>query len=227
MKSRLYRVSKYLLIAGLAVLAIGLSATGFSLSKNSSAKKTVTQSVQKQVSNSSIVTAAITLPPSTDKITPSAYDRYTVAADLPRYILIPKIGVQAIVEQLGVTTTNQLESPSNIYQAGWYTGSAKPGQPGAMVIDGHVASWSTQGVFYNLSSLKAGDKIAIERGDGTILNYEVVKTQVWNVADVDMQAVQQPINPTKPGLNLITCTGSVTPETSEFNQRLVIFAEQI
>jgi sortase (surface protein transpeptidase) len=162
--------------------------------------------------------------PSTTKPMPSAFASYTVAANLPRYIFIPKLSVQAIVKPLGLTAAGQLATPDNIYDTGWYTSSSTPGQPGATVIDGHVSSWTANGVFYGLQSLQAGDTIQIERGDGTTINYSVVKKQVYAYQQVDMSALLSPIDANKPGLNLITCTGDVIKGTNDFDERIVIFA---
>jgi sortase A len=165
--------------------------------------------------------------PSTTKPSTNAFSRYMVAPDLPRYITIPKLGVNARVLQTGVTSSGALGTPSNVFDTAWYTGSAKPGQPGATLIDGHVSSWTTHGVFYGLKSLVAGDQIQIQRGDGQILTYQVVKSQTYTDNEVDMQAAMTPVVAGKSGLNLITCTGQVKPGTSEFNQRVIVFTEQI
>jgi sortase (surface protein transpeptidase) len=165
--------------------------------------------------------------PGTVKPSDSAVRNYTVAPDLPRYIKIPKLGVNARVMQAGVKSDGSLGTPSNVYDAAWYMGSSKPGQPGAMLIDGHVSSWTTHGVFYGLKRLVAGDIIQVQRGDGQLFAYKVVKTQTYPDSGVDMQAAVRPVTPGKPGLNLITCTGRVKPGTNEFNQRIIVFAEQI
>jgi LPXTG-site transpeptidase (sortase) family protein len=165
--------------------------------------------------------------PSTKKPSWSAFEKYQVAADLPRYIFIPKIHVQAIVKQTGLTKDGAIGAPTNVFYTDWYTGSAKPGKKGAMLIDGHVSSWTTHGVFYNLKKLRPGNKIKIERGDGHLFTYKVVKTKKYPDNHVNMKKVLSPVNPPKPGLNLITCTGHVKPGTSEFDHRLVVFAEQI
>jgi len=164
--------------------------------------------------------------PSTIQPTKSTFDSYTVAAGQPRYIFIPKLGVQAIVRPLGLTDNGQLEAPYNVYDTGWFTGSSKPGQAGATVMDGHVSSWTTHGVFYGLKNLVAGDNIKVERGDSSQVDYKVVKITTYDANYVDMTAVLNPVNPVKPGLNLITCSGTVAPGTSEFNKRIVVFASQ-
>ncbi|HEY5442554.1 MAG TPA: class F sortase, partial [Candidatus Saccharimonadales bacterium] len=78
--------------------------------------------------------------PSTTKPSVSAFNTYAVAPDLPRYLRIPKLGVNARVLQVGVNSSGALGTPSNVFDTAWYTGSAKPGQPGATLIDGHVSS---------------------------------------------------------------------------------------
>ncbi len=64
-----------------------------------------------------------------------------------------------------------------------------------MLIDGHVSSWTAHGVFYGLHTLVAGDTIQIERGDGTVFNYQVVKTVVYPNNGVDMQSAMTPVTP--------------------------------
>lgn len=164
--------------------------------------------------------------PSTTKPAPSAFDSYTVAANVPRYIFIPKLSVQAIVRPLGLTADGQLATPNNVYDTGWYKKSSTPGQPGAIVIDGHVSSWTTNGVFYGLKTLQPGDAIQIERGDGTTISYSVVKKQIYGYQQVDMSAVLSPVDASKPGLNLITCTGDVIKGSNNFTERIVIFTVQ-
>jgi sortase (surface protein transpeptidase) len=165
--------------------------------------------------------------PNTIKPNDNTFNSYTVAPDLARYIKISKLSVNARVLQVGTTKSGALDTPKNVFDAAWYRGSSKPGQPGAMLIDGHVSSWTTHGVFYGLKKLVAGDVIQIQRGDSQVLNYRVVKSQVYPDEKVDMQAAMTPITAGKPGLNLITCTGKIKPGTSQFNQRLIVFTEQI
>jgi len=165
--------------------------------------------------------------PSTNKPSDVDFDKHQVPADESRFIYIPTISVWAMVKSVGVNSKNQIEAPGNVHETGWYTDSAKPGQDGAILIDGHVSSWETHGVFYDLKSLKSGDEVIIERGDGAKFSYKVVKSQTYPADNVDMQAALTPINPARPGLNLITCAGEVIEDTNEFSERIVVFTEQI
>jgi sortase (surface protein transpeptidase) len=124
--------------------------------------------------------------------------------------------------------TNYLVAPSHPrYDSAWYNKSALPGQTGAVLIDGHVSSWNSHGVFYGLKSLVPGDTMSLQTGSGTVLNYKVVKTVIYKSNAVDMNAAISPVDPNKPGLNLITCTGDVIPGTSRFSDRLIVFTSQV
>ena len=164
--------------------------------------------------------------PSTTPTSTNTFNNYQVPASHPRYIIISKLNVKAIVLPLGVTSNDQIQVPPNIYEAGWYNQSSIPGQSGAMLIYGHVSSWTADGIFYSLKTLVMGDVIQIERGDGRMYSYKVVRKQIYNYQHINMAQVLSPVDPGKPGLNLMTCTGSVIKGTNEFNERLVVFTEQ-
>jgi sortase (surface protein transpeptidase) len=165
--------------------------------------------------------------PSSAKPSKATLAAYTVAPTLPKYITIPSIGVgQTRVIPLGLLASGHIATPNNIFDTGWYTGSAKPGQPGAMFIYGHVSSWTTNGIFYRLKDIAQGALITVTRGDNTTYTYQVASTKIYPYNNVDMAAVLSPVNPGTPGLNLMTCTGPVitVDGASEFSQRLVVYA---
>jgi len=151
---------------------------------------------------------------------------YKVAADSPRLLTIDKIGVSAKIRPVGTGPNNILKAPANIYDAGWYDSSAKPGENGTIVLDGHVSGPTKHGVFYGLGTLKSGDKVKIERGDGTQFSYTVTGIQVFDNDKVDMSKVITSSVPGKPGLNLMTCAGRFNVRTNQFEQRVVVFTVQ-
>jgi LPXTG-site transpeptidase (sortase) family protein len=158
---------------------------------------------------------------------PSGTKGYKVAPDLPRTIQIPSIGVDARVLQLGVKANNELATPTNIHDAGWYTGSSKPtDKAGAILIDGHVSGPTKRGVFYDLKKLKAGDELTLERGDGVKLTFAVTRTKTVKVEEVDMGEMMRSDVPAKLALNLITCGGSFDVKSNEFASRVLVFAVQ-
>lgn len=227
-RRRAHKFQITLAVVACMVLGVGLIVSWQTIRTNhasSAAISALTKSSRGLSASATMVSGSSVTVPSTTKPTQRSIDAYTVASDLARYIKIPKLAVYARVMQVGVGDDGAVAAPNNIYDTAWYTGSAKPGQTGATLIDGHISSWTNNGVFYDLKLLSAGDTIQIIKGDGSTLNYTVVTTKVYAENAVDMNAALSPITAGKSGLNLITCAGSVKPGTSEFTDRLVVFAQ--
>lgn len=152
---------------------------------------------------------------------------YAVAPLLPRTITIPAANVsQSRVMPMGTDKDGAMEAPKTTYDAGWYTSSARPGEIGAVVIDGHVLGDGSPGIFGKIKNLKAGDAITIERGDHKQLKYQVQKVETVPVNKVDMAKLLVSVDTSKPGLNLITCGGKFDPKTIHFDSRTVVYAVQ-
>lgn len=165
-------------------------------------------------------------PPSVRQITGQELKGYIVPSTFSRYISIESIGVHSRVVSVGVLADKRMQSPSNVFDVGWFTKSALPDQEGAVVVNGHISSEKTRGVFYRLKDLKQGETVELERGDGKKIRYQVVKKEITDVNKVDMVRVQKPIEGKK-GLNMISCIGSVIKGTREFDKRIIIFTKQI
>ena len=175
--------------------------------------------------------AAALADPSVDetKVTTADIESYTVPATHPRYISIPALGVmQARVQTVGITKNNTLDTPKNISDTAWYNKSAIPGSGyGAVLIDGHNGGISRDGVFANLNTLKSGDEITIERGDGKKIRYSVVENRTESLQDANttgMKRLMTPYNSTQEGLGLITCAGNWIPRDKVFDKRVLVRA---
>lgn len=165
--------------------------------------------------------------PKEAKPTDSDIDSYKVAPDMPRVITIKRLGVKAKILNMGQDSKGSLMSPVNIFDTGWYNQSSKPGQAGAMLIDGHVHGPTEKGIFYGLKDLVAGDSIEVERGDGQKFSFKVVEKAVTAADKTDMAKAMLPIVDGQQGLNLITCTGQINTTTNEYPDRLVVYASRI
>lgn len=161
------------------------------------------------------------------KVSGDAIAKYKVAADLPRVITIEKLGVKARVLPMSVNADGSMQSPVNIFDTGWYTGSVKPGQPGASIIIGHASGMTLGGIFNKLESLNVGDTVSVERGDGQMLRYQVVKKQIIKLSDVDMNSFMRPADGVSEGLNLMTCAGEWIKNSQTRDHRAMIFTKRI
>lgn len=152
---------------------------------------------------------------------------YTVAADQPRALYIQKLGIAARIKPMDTTTDGSIQTPKNIYDAGWYTRSAKPGEPGATFIDGHASGASRQGLMAYLDTLKNGDTIEIEKGSAEKLKYKVVHVETVPLDAVDMQKALSVYGGAEKSLTIMTCTGTWIPEKLTYDKRAIVYAQQI
>ena len=148
-----------------------------------------------------------------------------VPADHPKFIDIPKLRIHTKVTAKGLDKTGAVSVPSNTNQVGWYTNSASPGKSGAAFMMGHVSGYTNRGgIFYNLKALEAGDTITITMGDNRTFTYVVVSKETTTKDAVDMTKALTPIRLDKPGLNLMTCSGTYNGREQTYDQRLIVYA---
>lgn len=162
-------------------------------------------------------------------ISKSDIDGYTVPASQPRYISIPKLGIDKVrIMKVGVAANGLLDTPKNIHDTAWYEKSATPGQGyGAVLIDGHNSGTTKDGVFAKLSTLTEGDKITIERGDGKKFTYTLVSNENMSLQEANesgMKEMMQSAEFDKEGLSLITSDGKWVPRLQQFDRRIMLRA---
>lgn len=162
-----------------------------------------------------------------NQTTQPSLDDYKVAADLPRALYIQKLNIAARIMPMTTTAGDSIQAPINIHDSGWYEKSAKPDQPGAMFIDGHASGATRMGLFAYIDTLKVGDSVVVEKGDGTRLAYEVKKVESVPKDSVDMSSVLSPYDAGTKGLNLMTCTGTWIPSEKTYDHRVVVYTEQV
>jgi len=161
------------------------------------------------------------------EVTEKAVTKYVVAADMPRMLTIEKLGIKSRILPMSVNADGSIQAPINIFDSGWYGGSAKPGEKGAAFIDAHASGPTRQGLFAYLDTLVAGDTMSIERGDGTVLKYRVVHTETVPLEGLKMHNILQPYSGVSEGLNLMTCKGEWIEDQKTYDQRAVVYTERI
>lgn len=155
-------------------------------------------------------------------------DEYHVAADKPRYLTIRSVGIyNARVVEVGIKANGEMGTPINVYDVGWYTGSALPGQAGTSIINAHGGDLGI-GIFRYLPRINIGDQIIIEMGDETtkyIYNVvDIVYKSIGNEANEYMPTAFASPEPGKSSLTLITCTGDWLQTQNTYSQRLFVRA---
>ena len=142
----------------------------------------------------------------------------------PATLVIPKININANVQQVGITKKGNMATPNNFRDVGWYKYGTIPGQEGSAVIAGHLDNGlSLAAVFYNLKDLTKGDDIYVITIGNKRLHFIVTKTEMYNFNDLPSGN-----NIFTEGngkfLKLITCAGSWVSEYKTHSKRLVVTA---
>ncbi|MBW3604619.1 MAG: class F sortase [Actinobacteria bacterium] len=140
----------------------------------------------------------------------------------PVRVEIPSVGIASDLERLGLAGDGAIETPDDWASAGWYRGGPRPGQQGAAVILGHVDSTTGPAVFYRLRQLEPGDRITVERADGTAAIFEVDRVEQHGKTRFPTDEVYYPTP--EPTLRLVTCGGAFDTEARSYTDNVVVFA---
>lgn len=146
-------------------------------------------------------------------------------AAAPVRLLIPSIGVDSTLMDLGLEADGTLEVPPSGFPAGWYTEAPTPGELGPAIITGHVDWGGSPGVFYDLRNLRSGEAITVERQDGSTARFRVTSVQRFAKGEFPTQAVYGDLD--HAGLRLITCGGEFDRQARSYRDNVVVFAELV
>ncbi len=223
-KAKARRLPRLLYGAAAVVVIAGMLLTYQAFMAN----KAVETQVKKlqDVGASGAAPSSISIPTDKKPDDKNYIQNYKVAPALPQLLAIKKIGVTARIMQVGVDSNNQMEVPKTAYDVAWYNGSSRPGENGAMVIDGHVQGVGGSAIFTDLHKLATGDSVSVTRGDGKTYTYVVTKTETVAVKDLDVGKLLVSTDSNKPGLNLITCAGNFDQKADQFDSRTIVYSVQ-
>lgn len=141
---------------------------------------------------------------------------------IPATVIIPKLNIQAPVELVGVTDTNNMDVPKNAANLAWYMYGPKPSEPGNAVIAGHYDTPTGRpAVFYNLTKLEKGDEIEVISENAVRSVFVVTETASIPYDQFPNDLVFK----SKPGinLNLITCGGIWDAKKKNYSERIVVY----
>ncbi|MGH7685370.1 MAG: class F sortase [Candidatus Dormibacteria bacterium] len=139
--------------------------------------------------------------------------------DLAR-LVIPRIAVNAAVEDVGLDNSGSMGVPLSSADVGWFSPGPWPGQDGDAVIDGHLDWRGIPAVFWNLGALKPGDTISVSRKDQS-LTFRVTRVTAYALNEEPAYLFASAGTPL---LSLITCAGAWDSDHQIYDQRLVVDA---
>ncbi len=142
----------------------------------------------------------------------------------PLRLIVPKIGLDALVEPVGVDVAGNLAVPANPADVAWYRPGVAPGHTGDAVMDGHL-DWTTgPAVFWHLGELQAGDELDVLSQTGARLRFVVNGVARYPYAS-HPPGLFAPDGPAE--LSLITCAGSWDRSRKTYLERLVVTARYV
>jgi sortase A len=143
---------------------------------------------------------------------------------IPKLISIPKLHIQANLDQVGLAQDRTMASPTSPTNPAWFKLGPRPGAKGNAVLAGHLDGQNfAPAVFYHLKDLSPGDLIIITDDHDHPWPFRVARTQSYDARRAPLAQIFG--NAATPQLNLITCAGSWDRSRQEYNDRLVVFAD--
>lgn len=135
---------------------------------------------------------------------------------------IPRIGVHSTdIVDLAFQKDGSIEVPKDPASPGWFTPGPAPGQVGPAVIAGHVDGETGPAVFYRLGELRPGDRVTVNRENGTTATFVINRVQTF---DKDAFPTRDVYGSTdRAELRLITCSGQYDDEDG-YLSNTVVFA---
>jgi len=142
---------------------------------------------------------------------------------LPVRLIIPKINLDAAVEQVGLDSQGRMDVPKDPWNVAWYDKGFRPGENGSAVIAGHLDTATSAAVFYQLDGLVPGDDIYVNDDRGKQYHFVVSNKESYPFDRFPLEAVFA--SEGRAQLNLVTCQGVFDLSAQNYSNRLVIYSE--
>ena len=141
----------------------------------------------------------------------------------PVHITVEKAGINAEIVTMQIVN-GTMENPPGPWVVAWYRQTATLGEPGNVVLAGHVDYWDVgPSVFFNVRDLVPGDIITLTGEDDTTHDYAVTWLETFDIAALTGGKLQEVVGPTDiPSVTLITCGGEFDYANGEYLSRMVV-----
>ncbi|MFF0292733.1 class F sortase [Kitasatospora sp. NPDC004614] len=144
----------------------------------------------------------------------------------PVRLVIPRIGVDAPVDGVGLNADGTVEVPplDRPEQVGWYRNGPAPGRIGPAVLLGHYDTRKGPAVFHRLPGLRPGDRIDVRREDGSTVSYQVRELRQFAKDAFPTELVYG--DTAGPQLRLVTCGGTLGGN-GHYTDNIIVFADPL
>lgn len=141
----------------------------------------------------------------------------------PAQVTIPSLKIHSSLMRLGLNADGTVEVPpaEQGMTAGWYTGGAVPGRPGAAVLIGHNDTRFGRAVFHDLKDIRKGAEVVVRAGDGRSLSFTVTGKETVSKKAFPTERVYGATKGST--LRLVTCDGAFDAEGHPVDN-LIVYA---
>ncbi|MXG26470.1 class F sortase [Streptomyces sp. YIM 132580] len=164
--------------------------------------------------------------PASSAPAPTATDGPPAATDAPAptEVAVPSLKIRSSLMRLGLNADGTVEVPpaEQGMKAGWYTGGAVPGRPGAAVLIGHNDTRFGRAVFHDLKDIHKGAAVLVRDGDGKSLRFTVTGKETVSKKAFPTERVYGATKGST--LRLVTCDGAFDAEGHPVDN-LIVYAE--
>jgi LPXTG-site transpeptidase (sortase) family protein len=147
------------------------------------------------------------------------------ARSVPVALSIPAIGVNVPLSELGLNPDHTVQVPTNFAEPGWYEYGPSPGQLGSSVILGHVDSYQGPAVFFNLKSLRPGDRVYVTLANRVVTQFTVRQVAMYSKTNFPTLEVYGPHGYS--ALQLVTCGGVFDTQTGHYLSNVVVYTSLV
>ncbi|SFT32921.1 Sortase family protein [Actinopolyspora lacussalsi subsp. righensis] len=144
---------------------------------------------------------------------------------LPVRVRIPALELVAPVDPLELTDEGRLAAPDSANRTGWWRAGPEPGEQGPAVIAGHVDSRNGPAVFYELDTLSPGNRVFVDRADGSTAVFRTYRSERHAKSDFPTNRVYA--ETAAPELRLITCGGVFDDRSGDYLDNVIVFAVRV
>ena len=157
----------------------------------------------------------------------SPHRSQTVAYGRPIRLMIPRLGLSAAVERVGLTPSGAMAAPKSPTTVAWYKYGPRPGDSGNAVIAGHSGYRNgATAAFDDLPRLRAGDLVLVRDANGVLARFIVRGSRTFD-RRAKPGGVFEDGSTTAPHLNLVTCTGAWNAAAGTHADRLVVYTDAL
>ena len=149
-----------------------------------------------------------------------------VEAPTPTRLEIPALGVDSVVDPVGVAPDGQMALPDDVARVGWYRFGPAPGAAGSAVVAGHVDDREQGlGALAPLREAAVGTEILVSDAAGTTTHWRIVSRELITKQVLPLDRLF--VRTGTPRLTLITCGGPFLPEFGSYRDNVVVVAERV